>query len=82
MSLSWDPLVVELQNGVITSYQLICYDDSSVSSIINKTISSSNTFYTITDLTPFQFYNCSISAINSEGIGPSEYCVFKTAQDG
>ncbi len=81
MSLSWDPPVLELQNGVITSYQLNCYEDSSVSSVINKTISSSNT-YTISDLTPFQFYNCSISAINSEGIGPSEYCVFTTAQDG
>ena len=84
VSLSWDPPLQELQNGVITGYQLSCIEEGSAIPVpfTNKTLNSSNTFYTITDITPFQLFNCSISAINSGGIGPSEVCVFMAAEDG
>ena len=84
VSLSWDPPLHELQNGVITGYQLSCIEEGSAIPVpfTNKTLNSSNTFYTITDITPFQLFNCSISAIDSGGIGPSEVCVFMTAEDG
>ena len=83
VTLSWDPPLRELQNGEITGYELLCKEEGSSVPVpdTNGTLDSTETNYTIPVITPFRFYNCSLSAINGEGTGPAAFCTFNSAQD-
>ena len=81
-SLSWQPPLRPLQNGVIQGYYLNCSDSrGSVVSGTNPTQTSSDTTFTIPVLIPFTDYTCQLASINEVGEGPYTTCQFMTAQD-
>ena len=84
VTLSWNPPELQLQNGMITGYELFCFDIQSNTEVpdTNGTLDSPDTTYTIPVITPFRSYNCGIAAINDEGTGPLSTCLFYSAQDG
>ena len=84
VTLSWSPPTRDLQNGMITGYELFCYEIQSNTLVpdTNDTLDSPDTTYTVPVITPFRSYNCGIAAINSEGVGPFSNCLFHSAQDG
>ena len=84
VTLSWSPPTRDLQNGMITGYELFCYEIQSNTLVpdTNDTLDSPDTTYTVPVITPFRSYNCGIAAISSEGVGPFSNCLFNSAQDG
>ncbi len=84
VTLSWSPPTRDLQNGMITGYELFCYEIQSNTLVpdTNDTLDSPDTTFTVPVITPFRSYNCGIAAINSEGVGPLSNCLFYSAQDG
>ena len=83
VTLTWDPPLKELQNGKITGYLLMCYEEGSSNPVprTNGTLDSINTIYVIPVITPFESYICSLSAINRVGIGPEGFCTFRSGED-
>ena len=83
VTLTWDPPLRELQNGKITGYHLLCYEERPSNPVpgTNGTLDSINTTYIIPVITPFRSYICSLSAINTVGIGPEVFCTFRSGED-
>ena len=65
VTLSWSPPELQLQNGMITGYELSCYNIQSNTEVpdTNGTLDSPDTTYTIPVLTPFRSYSCGIAFI-------------------
>ena len=83
VTLTWDPPLRELQNGKITGYLLMCYEEGSFNPVpeTNGTLDSTNTTYIIPVITPFRSYICSLCVINRAGIGPGGFCTFRSGED-
>ena len=83
VTLTWDSPLKELQNGKITGYLLMCYEEEPSNHVpgTNETMNSINTIYIIPVITPFRSYTCSLSAINTVGIGPEGFCTFRSGED-
>ena len=67
MSLIWSPPHVDDQNGIITSYTVMC---SLVDGLVHRS-TTSETRLTVTGLEPFTNYTCSVSAATVIGSGPA-----------
>ena len=67
LTFSWEEVVLEDQNGNITSYECILYELFSDST---NTVSSDTTMTTITDLSPHKGYIFQVAAVNAAGRGP------------
>ena len=81
-SLTWQPPVRALQNGMIQGYYLNCTNSTGgVVSGTELTQTSSDTMFIIPVLIPFTDYTCQLASINEVGEGPSTICQFMTAQD-
>ena len=63
LSLTWNPPLVASRNGLIIDYTIECSGQAA--------IVTAQTMFTITGLTPFTEYTCSVFASNSAGDGPS-----------
>ena len=83
VTLTWDPPLRELQNGELTGYLLMCYEEGSSNPVpgTNGTMDSIDTTYIIPVITPFRSYICSLSAINRVGIGQEGFCTFRSRED-
>ena len=83
VTLTWVPPLRELQNGKITGYLLMCYEEGPSNHVpgTNGTMDSISTIYIIPIITPFRSYTCSLSAINTVGIGPEGFCTFRSGED-
>ena len=69
MELSWSPLPLDLQNGVITSYIVTIEGPSSIKRHLSITDPTA-TSIEVTGLTPFTTYIFNVSAMTSAGVGP------------
>ena len=81
MTFSWSPPSPTLRNGVITGYSLSCVPEAGGGNSIMIQYTTVGTF-TLGGLTPATSYNCSISASNSLGSGPTAHVVVTTLNDG
>ena len=63
--LSWDPPLENLANGLIVQYSVLCTNGSTVLARI-----TSDEDVAIVEFAPDAFYNCTISAATSAGVGP------------
>ena len=83
VTLTWEPPLKKLQNGKITGYHLMCYEEGPSIPVpgTNGTMDSINAIYIIPIITPFRSYTCSISTINTVGIGPEGFCTFRSGED-
>ena len=78
VSFNWDAVMLEEQNGVITSYTLVVSEASSGQVQVSRTLPSSETSLTIDSLLPFTNYLCTIAASTSVGMGPSSQTITVT----
>lgn len=84
-------------NGIIVSYRVYCYDSSAYSSggqsdnlteeiVVNLTtavVSGNVTEAVVTELTPYTFYDCYVTANTSVGEGnPSDTASARTDESG
>ena len=81
MTFSWSPPAPTLRNGVITGYSLSCVPEVGGGNSISMQYTAAGTF-TLGGFTPATSYNCSISASNSLGSGPTAHVVVTTLNDG
>ena len=79
MTFSWSPPTPTLRNGVITGYFLSCVPEGGGGSSISMQYTAAGTF-TLRGFTPFTSYNCSVSASNSWGSGPTTYLIDTTLE--
>ena len=70
LSLTWDPPLVVSRNGLIIGYTIECSGQAAIVTELTE--------FTITGLTPFTEYTCSVFASNSAGDGPSAVVVATT----
>ena len=76
--LSWDPLPLALQNGIIRQYKVTLVDSTGQARVINTTITS----VTIAALAPFTSFNFTVAA-ETIALGPSTSPLqILTPQDG
>ena len=86
VTLSWIEPVRTGQNGPAVGYNLTCIGNlfGLHESVINKlaaTHNSTETTFTINDISPYSNYICNLSFINAVGVGPTTQCSFITAQN-
>ena len=81
VTFSWSPPAPTLRNGIITGYSLSCVPEGGRESTVSMHYTQTGTF-TLEGFAPATTYNCSISASNSEGMGPVAYIVVATFDDG
>ena len=81
--ISWDPPLLEDQNGIITYYLLLISEEQfNVSDRVINTTSDAST-YTVTELEEYDNYTCRVAAATRIGPGPySAPIEFSTPQDG
>ena len=78
IQLSWDPLPLALQNGIVRQYIVTIVDIAGDARVINTTATSVN----IAALNPFTMYTCTVAA-ETIAVGPSTSPVqLVTPQDG
>ena len=78
IQLSWDPLPLALQNGIVRQYIVTIVDIAGDARVINTTATSVN----IAALNPFTMYTCTVAA-ETIAVGPSTSPVqIVTPQDG
>ena len=78
IQLSWDPLPLALQNGIVRQYIVTIVDIAGDARVINTTATSVN----IAALNPFTMYTCTVAA-ETIAVGPSTLPVqLVTPQDG
>ena len=78
--LSWCPLPVEKQNGVITGYKVqVVEPDSSREMSVQE---ADTTSVEISDLRPITSYTFIVSAMTKAGTGPAATIPFKTSEGG
>ena len=76
--MSWDPLPLALQNGIVRQYIVTIVDIAGDARVINTTATSVN----IAALSPFTMYTCTVTA-ETIAVGPSTLPVqLVTPQDG
>ena len=76
--MSWDPLPLALQNGIVRQYIVTIVDIAGYERVINTTATSVN----IAALNPFTMYTCTVAA-ETIAVGPSTSPVqLVTPQDG
>ena len=76
--LSWDPLPLAQQNGIIRQYRVTIVDIAGEARIISTTAASVN----VAALNPFTMYTCTVAA-ETIAVGPSTSPVeIVTPQDG
>ncbi len=80
IQISWQPPTPELQNGLISSYY-ISITELETGRVIDFTVQSMALDYVVSNLHPFYVYNCSVAA-NTIELGPSDYYIIQTLQDG
>ena len=81
ISLSWSPPRRELQNGIITHY-LVTVSSAATGTISTRNVSSVQQTVSISGLSPYTVYNCTVQA-ETVGLGPaSDVVVVSTPQDG
>ena len=78
IQLSWDPLPLALQNGIVRQYIVTIVDIAGEARVINTTATSVN----VAALNPFTMYTCTVAA-ETIAVGPSTSPVeVVTPQDG
>ena len=78
IQLSWDPLPLALQNGIIRQYLVTIVDSAGEARIINTTATTVN----VAALNPFTMYTCTVAAETID-VGPSTLPFeIVTPQDG
>ena len=78
IQLSWDPLPLALQNGIVRQYIVTIVDIAGDARVINTTATSVN----IAALNPFTMYTCTVAA-ETIAVGPSTLPFeIVTPQDG
>lgn len=77
--LSWDPPLVEDQNGVITNYTLsVCLENEEI-----FTLTTPNTAVNVSSLQPHTCYEFSVFASTIVGHGPATHPIYLcTPEDG
>ena len=81
MTFSWSTPAPTLRNGVITTYSLSCVPEAAAHGrdTITMQYTAAGTF-TLGGFTPATSYNCSISARNGQGSGPTTYLINTTLE--
>ena len=78
IQLSWDPLPLALQNGIVRQYIVTIVDIAGDAIVVNTTATSVN----IAALNPFTMYTCTVAA-ETIAVGPSTLPFeIVTPQDG
>lgn len=80
MQLSWDTPLPDQQNGVIQSYSIVVFENST-NNTFNVYHEYPNQTILIDNLHPYYVYQMSVSA-NTVGQGPFAVIVALTEQDG
>ena len=76
ITFSWSSPAPTLGNAVITGYSLSCVSEGNS---ISMQYTAAGTF-TLGGFTPATSYNCSVSASNSQGSGPTAYLINTTLE--
>ena len=82
-TLNWTAPVLIDQNGAPVGYNLTCTSDTDGVAVngLDAMQTSTDTMFTVTDVTPFTAYTCELRFINAIGQGPPTQCRFETAQN-
>lgn len=78
INLSWDPPLVDKQNGIITVYKVQCCKTDKSDPCLEKVIPS--TKVTLESLSPFTSYTIKVFAGTSIGYGPSTEIIVETQE--
>ena len=81
ITFSWLPPLIHLRNGNITHYSLRCSYDNSTDTITLEDLQIQDTTYLLSNLLPYTYYSCNVSASTSGGEGPSAIIVVRTYED-
>ena len=79
MSVSWNEVPCNGQNGPITGY-LLYYTNTTFTDTVNIT-GGDNRQYMLTGLTPYTNYTVTVRPYNDGGIGPTSSKTQQTAED-
>ena len=80
ITLSWQPPLSDLQNGIIRSYH-ISVEELETGNILTFVTSNVERLLVVNLLHPFYTYNCSIAAYTI-GLGPSVFVSVQTLPEG
>lgn len=80
--LTWSPVAPEDRNGILIGYVIeVASNPAGLST--QATVSADTYTYTVTSLTPYTSYNCSVAGRTVNGSGPSnEILHIQTDEDG
>ena len=81
ISVSWDPVQAELQNGIITGYN-ITYQSQTENDNGVVPVGPNDLQANLTGLKKFVKYNISVVALTVKGDGPPSIIVVRTDEDG
>ena len=77
---SWNKVPKCCQLGIIRGYHVTLTDPSNAS--VHETRTTENLIQTFTNLKKFHLYNVSVVAFTSKGVGPMNFILVSTDQDG
>ncbi len=78
----WSPPPEEDQNGIITSYVVICQPEAETVPAILQTSYPTAGSYNISGFSPTITYNCSVYAVTAAGSGPAASQTITMPDDG
>ena len=78
LTLAWMAPPLERQNGMITGYSINVTDTDTEASML---LSSTGEFITVTQLSPYTSYLCSVAAQTSVGLGPYTLTIIITTDE-
>ena len=77
---SWNEVPECYRLGIILGYHVILIDPTNVS--VSETITTTKLFHRFTNLKKFHEYNVTLEAFTTKGVGPRNYSLAFTDQDG
>ena len=89
LSFSWDPPPLNHRNGLITNYNLTCYETvgGNVSLVTTPTFplvlnESGSVQLSLRKFRPGTLFNCSVTSSNEAGTGPPAFTDITTVEEG
>lgn len=82
LSVSWNPVPTEFENGIITGYRVFYMDQAESKPKLKHTVSSTTFSVDLTDLSVYTNYCIQVLAFTQAGDGVPSDCVVASTDEG